>query len=87
MSDMYSYSLIVFEVCCEEEPFYNLTYHQLRKQVGELGLTPEIPPVVSLHSNVLSLLHECWDRQSRRRPSAKRFAENALQFDAIYQIN
>lgn len=87
MSDMYSYSLIVFEVCCEEEPFYNLNYPQLRKQVGELGLTPEIPPDVSLHSNVLSLLNKCWDREPRRRPNAKRFAEYALQFDAIYQIN
>ncbi|CAC5425745.1 unnamed protein product [Mytilus coruscus] len=87
MSDMYSYSLIVFEVSCEEEPFYKLNYPQLRKQVGELGLTPEIPHDVSLHSNVLSLLNKCWDREPRRRPTAKLFAEYALQFDAIYQIN
>ncbi|CAC5425747.1 unnamed protein product [Mytilus coruscus] len=87
MSDMYSYSLIVFEVCCEEEPFYKLNYPQLRKQVGELGLTPEIPSDVHLHSNVLSLLNKCWEREPRRRPTAKRFAKYALQFDAIYQIN
>ncbi|VDI08741.1 Hypothetical predicted protein [Mytilus galloprovincialis] len=87
MSDMYSYSLIVFEVCCEDEPFYKLTYQQLRKQVGELGLTPEIPSDVSLHSNVLRLLNKCWDREPRRRPTSKRFAEDALQFDSIYQID
>ncbi|XP_065658875.1 probable serine/threonine-protein kinase drkA [Hydra vulgaris] len=43
MCDIYSLSLILFEIIYEEEPFNNLSYVKLQKQVGEIGITPDIP--------------------------------------------
>ena len=89
MSDIYSYSLVVFEVICEEEPFYNLNYQQLKKQVGELRLLPEIPKDISIRisPSVSLLMKKCWDRDARKRPTAKQFVDQALRIDHLYEQN
>ena len=89
MSDIYSYSLVVFEVICEDEPFYNLNYQQLKKQVGELRLLPEIPKDISIRisPSVSLLMKKCWDRVARKRPTAKQFVDQALRIDHLYEQN
>lgn len=85
MSDMYSYSLVVFEVICEDEPFYNLNYQQLKKQVGELHLLPEIPNDISINPSVFLLMKKCWDRDGSKRPTAEQFVDQALCIDNLYE--
>jgi len=87
MSDIYSYSLVVFEVICEDEPFYNLNYQQLKKQVGELHLIPDIPIDISINPSVFLLLKKCWDRVASKRPTAKQFVDQALRIDHLYEQN
>lgn len=87
MSDIYSYSLVVFEVICEDEPFYNLNYQQLKKQVGELYLLPDIPPDISINPSVFLLMKKCWDRDVSKRPTAKQFVDQALRIDHLYEQN
>jgi serine/threonine protein kinase len=87
MSDIYSYSLVVFEVICEDEPFYNLNYQQLKKQVGELYLIPDIPPDISISPSVFLLMKKCWDRDVSKRPTAKQFVDQALRIDHLYEQN
>lgn len=87
MSDIYSYSLVVFEVICEDEPFYNLNYQQLKKQVGELCLLPDIPNDISISPSVFRLMKKCWDRDASKRPTAKQFVDQALRIDHLYEQN
>jgi serine/threonine protein kinase len=87
MSDIYSYSLVVFEVICEDEPFYNLNYQQLKKQVGELRLLPDIPNDISISPSVFRLMKKCWDRDASKRPNAKQFVDQALRIDHLYEQN
>ena len=47
-ADIYSLALIIYEVMFEDEPFYNMTFAQLQKQVGVGGKTPDIPDNVTI---------------------------------------
>ena len=67
-TDIYSFALIMFEVIYEEEPYYNLGYAQLQKQVGGKGVTPEIPESPDVSGDIVSLVKECWDYKPRKRP-------------------
>ena len=87
MSDIYSYSLVVFEVIYEDEPFSGLTYQQIKKKVGELSLLPNIPENFSISPSVLLLMKKCWDRVARKRPTAKQFVDQALRIDHLYEQN
>ncbi|VDI23566.1 Hypothetical predicted protein [Mytilus galloprovincialis] len=59
MADMFSLSLISFEVVFEEEPFYSLNLTQMMKQVGEQGVTPDMPvevpvDVITIYGEVVA---------------------------------
>ncbi|XP_063438657.1 uncharacterized protein LOC134719596 [Mytilus trossulus] len=85
MADIYSLSLIGFEVVFEEEPFYNLNLTQLMKQVGEQGVTPDIPDEVPVDENIINLIKSCWNRDATGRPSAKQFTDKLSLIRYIYK--
>lgn len=84
MSDMYSLSLICFEVVFDEEVFYNMSLTQMMKQVGEQGVTPDIPTTVLIDDNLLNLITSCWNRDATLRPSAQKFTEKLSSIACIY---
>ncbi|CAC5403485.1 unnamed protein product [Mytilus coruscus] len=84
MADMYSLSLICYEVVFEDEPFYNMSLTQLMKQVGEQGVTPDIPNEKPIDDNLLDLITSCWNKDATLRPSALKFAEKLSSIACIY---
>jgi hypothetical protein len=70
-ADIYSLSIIVFEIVAEEEPFPGLSVRQLEENVGRGNLRPTLPAAVTLP--VKNLLKRCWDDKASTRPSADEF--------------
>ncbi|XP_057303847.1 probable serine/threonine-protein kinase DDB_G0267686 [Hydractinia symbiolongicarpus] len=69
--DIYSFGLIIFELFSEEIPFEDLNINQLRKQVGEGRLVPEVAEL-KIDSGIVTIMEECWLRQPNKRPSAEK---------------
>ncbi|XP_012555323.2 dual specificity protein kinase splB [Hydra vulgaris] len=84
MCDIYSLSLIFFEIIYEEEPFNNLSYAQLQKQVGENGLTPDIPSNVSVDQDISNLMKACWKFSPVQRPKINEIEKKVNHFTRIY---
>ncbi|KAK3103334.1 hypothetical protein FSP39_018557 [Pinctada imbricata] len=83
-ADMYSFSLVVFEVVCVEEPFYKMNYAQLQKQVGERGLLPKIPEEIHVDFSLHRVLMDCWSRDPQERPTAEEFYNYSIDNNKIY---
>ena len=84
-TDIYSLSLIIYEVLFEEEPFYNFTYAQLRKQVGEMGRTPELPDNVKVDKRLVKMIQLCWDFDPYKRPDVEEVYDFFKQVSSIYR--
>ncbi|CAC5412255.1 unnamed protein product [Mytilus coruscus] len=84
MADVYSFSLIIFEVIFEQEPFQTLDISEVAKQIRESGLTPAIPRNVSVNKTLLSFIVSGWDRNPTQRPTIRHFANYSLGMDHIY---
>ncbi|XP_047143743.1 uncharacterized protein LOC124817551 [Hydra vulgaris] len=84
MCDIYSLSLIFFEIIYEEEPFNNLSYAQLQKQVGENGLTPDIPSNVSVDQDISNLMKACWKFSPVQRPKINEIEKKVNHITRIY---
>ena len=67
-ADIYSLALIIYEVMTEEEPFYNMSYIQLQRQVGDGGRTPAIPDDVTLDGDLQEIMEACWNFDPQKRP-------------------
>ncbi|KAK3103654.1 hypothetical protein FSP39_020785 [Pinctada imbricata] len=83
-ADIYSFSLIIYEVICEEEPFYKMNYRQLQTQVGEKGLIPSVPEQINLKTSLHRQLMECWSRSGDQRPSARELYDFFGDINKIY---
>ena len=70
-ADIYSLALIIYEVMIEGEPFYNMNYAQLRKQVGDGGRTPDIPDDVTLDGDLEKVMKACWHFDPHKRPDVE----------------
>ena len=67
-ADIYSLALIIYEVMTEEEPFYNISYAQLQRQVGYGGRTPAIPDDVTMDGDLQEIMEACWNFDPQKRP-------------------
>ncbi|MEW8546843.1 MAG: protein kinase [Candidatus Thiodiazotropha sp.] len=83
-ADVYSLGLVIYEVIFEEEPFYNFTYDQLQKQVGEAGVTPSIPDCMSIDWKLEQLMKSSWGFDPSRRPEVKELLETFEKTEQIY---
>jgi len=83
-SDIYSLGLIMFEVLYQEEPFYGLNYAQLQKQVGDKGVTPEIPDSPGVSSSIQQIMKSCWDYNPKNRPTIGEVTQVLNQHSALY---
>ncbi|VDI19403.1 Hypothetical predicted protein [Mytilus galloprovincialis] len=84
MADVYSFSLIIFEVIFEQEPFQTLDISEAEKQIRESGLTPTIPRNVCVNKTLLSFIVSGWNRDPTQRPTIRHFANYCLGMDHIY---
>ena len=71
LADIYSLSIVVFEVVVEEEPFPGLSVRQLEKNVGHENLRPTLTAAVT--QPVENLLKRCWNDSASTRPTADEF--------------
>ena len=70
-ADIYSLSIVVFEVIVEEEPFPGLSVRQMEENVGRGNLRPTLP--VAVTRTVENLLKRCWNDSAYTRPTADEF--------------
>ena len=70
-ADVYSLSVVVFEIVAEEEPFEGLSVRQLEENVGRGDLHPTLS--ATLTRPVEDLLKRCWDADASKRPIAIQF--------------
>ena len=82
MSDIYSLSLVVFEILVEEEPYEDLGHLQLIENVGRGSLRPATEGK-SLSLEAKQLLWIGWDKEAWRRPTVKKFAEEFSKIDRL----
>ena len=67
MADIYSLTLVIYQVLCVEEPFEELNYPQLVAHVGRGGRRPELD--ATLTQPVKDLLTRGWVEAAIHRPS------------------
>ena len=72
-ADIYSLSIVVFEVVAEEESFYGINLKQLEAQVGRGKLRPTSD--VTFSEPLMELLQASWDSSAVNRPTASAFTE------------
>ncbi|XP_059146659.1 calcium-dependent protein kinase 6-like isoform X2 [Physella acuta] len=69
-ADVYSEGLLILELVVEEIAFEDLTIQQLRVQVGEKNLKPDIPRRLTLDKQLKKMLEKCWSSKPDDRPSS-----------------
>ncbi len=74
MTDIYSLSLVIYQVLAEEEPFDDLTYQQLVKNVGRENLRPSLDGT-DVTEPVKQLLVRGWAKEAARRPDINNFSK------------
>ena len=72
-SDMWAFGMLMVEIVSGHEPFHGLDWHVAVYQVTQNGLNPKIPK--SCPMNVVQILHQCWNRDPKMRPSAASIAD------------
>ncbi|KAF2355167.1 Protein kinase domain, partial [Trinorchestia longiramus] len=70
-ADVYSLSLVIYEIICNEVPFEGLSVVQLTKQVGSRGATPAVDESLHVSETLKDLLALCWCRDVDKRPTAQ----------------
>ena len=73
VADIYSLSLVLYEVALEEEPYEDLSPKQLTKNVGYGDLRPSLESI--RNSDLKVLLQQCWSKIPQERPGIKQFNE------------
>ena len=71
LADVYSLSIVVFEILAEETAFGDLNIKQLEENIGRGNLRPSLP--TTLTQPVENLLKCCWDADASKRPTAAEF--------------
>ena len=69
-ADIYSLTLVVYEVIAVEEPFEELSAKQLEENVGRGNLRPTS---TSLSQPLSDFLNSCWNSSPSKRPTADKF--------------
>ena len=81
-TDIYSLSLVVYEVVAEEEPFEGLSIKQLEVNVGSRNLRP-LPPD-TLSKPLVDLLKRSWEADPPKRPTAAEFESSWRDISSLY---
>ena len=74
MTDIYSLSLLIYQVLVEEEPYDTLSILQLQENVGRGDLRPSLDET-NVREPVKELLAKGWAKEPANRPDIHKFAE------------
>lgn len=81
--DIYSYSMILFELLTLQIPFYRVSQHELIVKVVNRNERPKLPS--NTPKPLEKLIKETWDRDPQKRPDFhlifERFANHEVEFD------
>jgi len=69
-ADVYSYSIVLWEMLCKVEPFKGLHPMQVMWAVDK-GERPPLPPLPDCPPDYVALIRSCWAREPEERPSFK----------------
>ena len=81
-TDIYSLSLVVYEVVAEEETFEGLSIKQLEVNVGSGNLRPFLPDTLS--KPLIDFLKKSWDEDPPKRPTAAEFESSWRDIPSLY---
>ena len=85
MGDIYSLSLVIYQVLVEEEPFEDLTLHQLVENVGRGNLRPSFENTdIRVTVSVKQLLEKGWTKEALRRPDIQGFFKEWSKIEHIF---
>ena len=80
-ADVYSFSIVLFEVVTEDEPYYDYNLRQLEADVCK-GVRPSTEAIVT--GPVRRLMEKCWDDKPENRPSSAEFIREWKRVDVLY---
>ena len=80
MSDIYSLSLVVYEILVEEEPFEDLSYLQLVEHVGRKSLRPPLEET-EVTEPIKQVIMRGWNKTAKDRPDIRKLSEDLSQID------
>lgn len=78
-ADVYSFGIVMWEVCTRMDPYTGVAPFQVVVQVATSGLRPGIPPFCP--QAWLELMTECWSENPERRPSFAEIVERLQNLD------
>ena len=84
-SDIYALALIFYEVLYQAEPFYNMTYTQLQKQVGKERRTPDIPETPRVNVRMEQTMKQSWNFDPSKRPQINDIVGYVHEISHLYQ--
>eukprot|EP00727_Mastigamoeba_balamuthi_P008697 m51a1_g445 putative protein kinase (1022) ;mRNA; f:107863-111800 len=64
--DVYSFGLVVYEICVAKVPFMGMSPQQIKTRVGQQNERPQLP--TSVPSKWRDLIQACWDADDTKRP-------------------
>lgn len=82
-SDIYSLSLVIFEILAEDVPFEELSGVQLCQNVGYGNLRPPLDDY-GLTKAVKELLKKGWSKEAALRPNIHDFAVELTKIDVLF---
>lgn len=71
--DVYSFSMILFEILAGQKPFEHKNFHQLMFEVVLNGIRPILPDYISKPCQ--NLIERCWSEDPHERPTFDEIAE------------
>ena len=83
MSDIYSLALVIYEVVYREEPFFDLSYAQLQKQVGEKGRLPDMEDNL-VQMSIKDTMMIALSFKPTCRPSANTIHDQFLDIEKLF---
>jgi predicted Ser/Thr protein kinase len=84
MSDIYSLSLVIYEILVEDVPYEEFGVMQLYENIGRGTLRPPIDEY-GLSEAVKQLLMRGWHKEPMSRPTIRNFAEEILKIENLFE--
>ncbi|XP_022104385.1 uncharacterized protein LOC110986652 [Acanthaster planci] len=85
-ADVYSMSVVAWEVLCQEVPFSGLNIHQLTRCICRGDVNLKFPEDVKVGDGLVALLEECWSHDANKRPSAEAFKQHLAKLQGIMRL-
>ena len=69
--DVYSYGMLMWEICTTLDPFSDVTADEQVIAAVLAGSRPPIDVLTDVHQEYIDLMLLCWEQHPKRRPASK----------------